>query len=141
MYAPNAISKDNIELTSNVTISFVKDENHATTADGATFQGTYAPKEYQDGDNWYGVTTAGQVMKAGTGAKVKGYRAYFTGISAPAAGAHISIAIDDDGGTTDLGFVKLIDENANDVYTLSGQKVKKGGKGIYIVNGRKVIIK
>ena len=141
VYAPNAISKDNIELTSNVTISFVKDENHATTADGATFQGTYAPKEYQDGDNWYGVTTAGQVMKAGTGAKVKGYRAYFTGISAPAAGAHISIAIDDDGGTTDLGFVKLIDENANDVYTLSGQKVKKGGKGIYIVNGRKVIIK
>ena len=80
-------------------------------------------------------------MKAGTGAAIKGYRAYFTGISAPATGAHISIVIDDEGGTTDLGFVKMVDPEAENVYTLSGQKVKKGSKGIYIVNGRKVVIK
>lgn len=141
VYVPTATSPANGFVIENIMVYNLaaKATNPAGTT--ACFQGTYAPKEYQDGDDWYGVTTAGQVMKAGTGAKVKGYRAYFTGISAPAAGAHISIAIDDDGGTTDLGFVKLIDENANDVYTLSGQKVKKGGKGIYIVNGRKVIIK
>ena len=112
---------------------------------GATFQGTYTTKTYNsendEANPWYGVTPAGKVMKASTGASVKGYHAYFTGISAP-AGARVSIVIDEgEGETTDLGFVKLVDENAKDIYTLSGQRVQKGRKGIYIVNGRKVVIK
>ena len=80
-------------------------------------------------------------MKAGTGAYVKGYRAYFTGISAPTPGARISFVIEDDGETTDLGFVRMVDPEAKDIFTLSGQKVEKARKGIYIVNGRKVVIK
>lgn len=116
----------------------------AAPINGATFQGTYVTKTYNaltdEASPWYGVTPAGKVMKAGTGAAIKGYRAYFTGVSAP-AGARISIVIEGDDETTDLSFVKMVDENATDVYTLSGQKVKKGNKGIYIVNGRKVVIK
>lgn len=112
----------------------------------AVFQGTYSTKTYNaltdEESPWYGVTPSGKVMKAGSEASVKGYRAYFTGISAPADGARISIVIDDEEGeTTDLGFVKMVDENAKDIYTLSGQRVQKGRKGIYIVNGRKVVIK
>lgn len=106
---------------------------------GAYFQGTYETKSYDALDpDWYGVTTDGQVLKAGTSAYVKGYRAYFTGISA--ATARI-ITIDDDGETTDLGFVKMVDPEAKEVYNLQGQRVEKGRKGIYIVNGRKVVIK
>ena len=116
----------------------------SSSNNGATFQGTYVTKTYNaltdEASPWYGVTPAGKVMKAGTGAAIKGYRAYFTGVSAP-AGARVSIVIEGDDETTDLGFVKMVDENATDVYTLSGQKVKKGNKGIYIVNGRKVVIK
>lgn len=111
---------------------------------GATFQGTYTPITAGNfTDNMYGVTSSGQVRPGdGVNANMKGYRAYFTGISAPSTpGARISIVFEDDGETTDLGFVKMVDPEATDVYTLSGQKVKKGGKGIYIVNGRKVVIK
>ena len=93
--------------------------------------------------NSYGLTTAGQIRKAGSGASIKGFRGYFTGISAPSSGdARITIVFEDEEGTTtDLGFVKMVDPEAEHVYTLSGQKVQKGKKGIYIVNGRKVVIK
>lgn len=105
------------------------------------FHGTWIPKTYQSGDEWYGVTSSGQVLQAGEGAYVKGYRAYFTGISAPTDRSRISIVLEGDGTTTDMGFVKMVDKDATDVYTLSGQKVQKAGKGLYIVNGRKVVIK
>lgn len=113
----------------------------STSKNGITFQGTYVRKDYVDGDDWYGVTSSGQVLQAGEGAYVKGYRAYFTGIPAPADGSRISIVLEGDGTTTDMGFVKMVDKDATDVYTLSGQKVQKAGKGLYIVNGRKVVIK
>ncbi len=113
----------------------------STSKNGITFQGTYVRKDYVDGDEWYGVTSSGQVLQAGEGAYVKGYRAYFTGISDPADGSRISIVLEGDGTTTDMGFVKMVDKDATDVYTLSGQKVQKAGKGLYIVNGRKVVIK
>ena len=113
----------------------------STSKNGITFQGTYVRKDYVDGDDWYGVTSSGQVLQAGEGAYVKGYRAYFTGIQPPTNGARVSIVLEGDDTTTDLGFVKMVDKDATDVYTLSGQKVQKAGKGLYIVNGRKVVIK
>ena len=105
------------------------------------FQGTYVRKDY-DGDNWYGVTPAGRIMKAGTGAYVKGYRAYFTGVSAPASGGDVKMfIIGGDDIPTDVGFVKMVDADAKEVYNLAGQRVQKARKGIYIVNGKKVVIK
>ena len=117
-----------------------------TEKGGATFQGTYVTKEYNEETDetspWYGVTPAGRIMKAGTDALVKGYRAYFTGVSAPDTGAEVKMFIIGGGDIpTDLGFVKMVDADATDVYNLAGQKVQKGRKGIYIVNGKKVVIK
>ena len=112
------------------------------TGTTATLQGTYVRKDYVENDDWYGVTFGGQIKKAGTGAYVKGFRAYFTGISAPTTGGNVKmIVLEGEDDTTDLGFTKMVDENAKDVYNLSGQRVQKGGKGIYIVNGKKVVIK
>lgn len=138
VYAPNA-PKTQSDIT--VNNKYVSYATHSASNGGATFQGTYATKSYQEGDDWYGVTSDGKVMQAGEGAYVKGYRAYFTGISAPVNGARPTIVLVDDGGLTDVGFVKMIDQEAKDVYTLSGQKVEKAGRGIYVVNGRKVVIK
>ena len=138
VYAPNATGEQSSLVLSSTSVTYAA--NPCTTIDGATFQGTYATKTYTSDDSWYGVTPAGKVMKAGTGASVKGYHAYFTGISAP-AGARISIVIEGDDETTDLGFVKMVDPEAQDVYNLKGQRVQKGSKGLYIVNGRKVVIK
>lgn len=115
-------------------------EAKGKTPDGSdvTFQGTYAPMAAGTLTGYYGVTGDGHIAKAGSGAYMKGYRAYFTGIDA----AEVRMMVlEDDGGETDLGFVKMVDDKAKDVYTLTGQKVHKGRKGIYIVNGKKVVIK
>ena len=112
---------------------------------GATFQGSYVTKTFNaetDVDApWFGVTSDGHIMKAGTGAFVRGYRAYLTGVSAPAGGSVKMFIIGGDDIPTDVGFVKMVDADAKEVYNLAGQKVQKGRKGIYIVNGKKVVIK
>lgn len=143
VYAPNAETHpDGVYLT-NIDIDSEEwtSSSIAQTKDDATFQGTYVPKAYADGeDPWYGLTPDGKIRKAGSGASVKAFHAYFTGISAPASGARL-IVIEDDGEATNLGFVQMVDPEAKGVYTLSGQKVESAGKGIYIVNGKKVVIK
>ncbi len=59
------------------------------------------------------------------------------------AGAKVNLVFDDedDGIATGMNFV--LPGNANDghVYNLGGQRVNNPGKGVYIVNGRKVVIK
>ena len=136
VYAPNAVTNnDGVELTANVSISYAT--SLATTKNDASFQGTYAPMSME---GKYGVTSSGQVMQGTATANIKGYRAYFTGINPPAGGARPTIVFEDDEDTQGLSAVMWM-ENTKDAYNLQGQKVEKGRKGIYIVNGRKVVIK
>ena len=70
--------------------------------------------------------------------KVQAYRAYLT---AEAAGARISISYGN-GDTTEIDAVKAADVEATGAYyNLAGQRVTKPGKGVYIVNGKKLIVK
>lgn len=71
---------------------------------------------------------------------MKGTRAFFR----PTGGAGVKAAgfsIDDE----ETGIINLVDGNVNvqtgDIYTLAGQKVQKAKKGVYIVNGKKVVLK
>lgn len=122
----------NIDITYSTNLGYNSSETN-----GVTFQGTYAPKDVGTLTGCYGVTSDGHIAKGGSGAYMKGYRAYFTGIT----DSEVKMMILEGDDETDLGFVKMVDENAKDVYTLTGQKVQKGRKGIYIVNGKKVVIK
>ncbi len=136
VYAPNATgSQTELNLTDEaVTYS----ASPSTTVDGATFHGTYAPMSME---GKYGVTSSGQVMQGTETADIKGYRAYFTGITPPAGGAaRPTIVFEDDKEAQGLSAVMWM-ENTKEAYNLQGQKVEKGRKGIYIVNGRKVVIK
>ena len=143
VYAPNGLTQatanpSGFTLSSNVTIAYSNGAaNRATSKDDITFQGTYAKVDAPNLAGKYGVTADGQIAKGGTGAYMKGYRAYFEGDLASAR----MMVIEDDGGTTDLGFVRMVDKDAKDVYNLQGQKVQKGRKGLYVVNGKKVVIK
>lgn len=139
VYVENAASSNFI--AENVNVGYAPNGASTVAKSTAKFKGTFAPVAAGDftGD-MYGVTSDGHIRPGdGVNAKLKGYRAYFTGVSAPVNGVKMMILEGDD--ETDLGFVKMVDENAKDVYTLTGQKVQKGRKGIYIVNGKKVVIK
>lgn len=81
-------------------------------------------------------------IKKSTGAqKLKGFRAYFTvdADSPVKAFFENDIFIDDEA----TGIVNLNDNlNKNEaIYNLAGQRVQKAQKGLYIVNGRKVVVK
>ena len=68
---------------------------------------------------------------------MKGFRAYFSG---SVVGARISVFDETTGITTVYGADKLFG-NDNRIYNLKGQHVENAKKGIYIVNGKKVVIK
>jgi hypothetical protein len=84
-----------------------------------------------DGQFWY-ATSSTKPMKA--------FRGYFDFVdvlaAAEDAGARINITFDD---ITAIKGIKTT--NGEEIYTLSGQRVKNAGKGVYIVNGKKVIKK
>ena len=109
-----------------------------TTKNGVTFQGTYAPIA---AGNWpdgaYGVTTAGKIAPGSTATSfMKGFRAYFTGVTAD---ARLSFEDDATGITTIIDAKEL--NNDGKVFNLNGQRIENAHKGLYIVNGRKVVVK
>lgn len=105
----------------------------------ATMYGTYVantivPEEnlfLNGGKFWYskGTTT---IKKA-----FRGYFEFKDPIAAyEEAPSRINITFDDI-----TGIKSLNTDNGEEIYTLSGQRVEKAGKGVYIVNGKKVIKK
>jgi hypothetical protein len=104
-----------------------------------TFLGTYvagtavpAKSLFLGDGKFYYATSSTKPMKA--------FRAYFEFedvlAAADEAGARIKITFDDITGIKDARTY-----NGEEIYTLSGQRVNKAGKGVYIVNGKKVIKK
>ena len=146
VYVPAAIT-DDIVLT-NITIAsgdasawYTRKTDSSNNA--AYFRGTYAPiaaggwTKNVDTDVIYGVTSAGKIQKAGASATMKGFRAYF---DLP-AGATARLAIYDDAtGITSILDAKELN-NDGKVYNLNGQRVENAHKGLYIVNGKKVVVK
>lgn len=143
VYVPAAIT-DDIALT-NITIASGDATAWYTYKSGAYFRGTYAPvaagawTKTSPDDIIYGVVGAtGRIQQAGDNATIKGFRAYF---DLPASAPAPSISFED--AATGIKTVITADElNRNgEVYNLNGQKVQNAHKGLYIVNGRKVVVK
>ena len=92
-----------------------------------------------DGSQW--ILSGGEIKRA-SGAKISAYRAYFTGVTLPATGKTSAVFVD--GETTKIGSINAngeINVENGAVYNLAGQRVAHPTKGLYIVNGKKVIIK
>lgn len=80
-----------------------------------------------------------------TGAKIRANRAYLnTAVDVTVLGAPSLSIVFDDGNITSIGeevSVKSMKANDGVYYNLSGQRVAQPTKGLYIINGRKVIFK
>ncbi|MCM1108715.1 MAG: calycin-like domain-containing protein [Clostridium sp.] len=110
-----------------------------------TFTGTYAAVTDMAGK--YGVANidgVDKITKGAAGSTVKGTRAYFT-----TSGADVqSVNLFFDGEATGIAGVEATKADTFDVYTLSGVQVRRSAqtleglaKGIYIVNGKKQVVK
>ena len=115
--------------------------NAGTSSNYKKFVGTYNPTTIPDG----GLYISDNKFKySGGNATLKAFRGYFdfrdklysyNTASAPA------ITFDFD-GTTGVGAVSgKVEEARDEVYNLHGQRVAHGTKGVYIQNGKKIIIK
>lgn len=139
VYVENAVSHPDGVVLTNVNFLYNAPRNVSKYYDGnyVYFNGTFAPVAAgSKTETWYGVTSDGEIRKAGSGASLDGFRAYFTGIP-ETANARINI---DDFEATGIGSMKIETKN-NAIYNLNGQKVNDTKKGIYVINGKKVVVK
>ena len=72
------------------------------------------------------------------GANIQGFRAYLP-YTAPAEGGALRMVFDD--VTTGIEGIEVNDGGKTAIYDLSGRRVSRMTKGLYIVNGKKVFIK
>ena len=124
--------------------------NNKTTGD-CQFVGSYAPLSINDANrNEILLLAAGNKLGyAKTDRTLGAFRAYFNipaNANAPAISSYeLNFGEDSDENTT--GIIEVNTNNTNltnkaeGVFDLQGRKVANPSKGLYIVNGRKVIIK
>lgn len=109
-----------------------------------SFVGTYIDLgQHAFTTNDYFFTTSGlsRVETNGTTMRLKGYRGYFQGLTANGAKS-IQTVFEDSGVATEI--LDIPTSTRNEVYDLQGRKIPENWrlqKGVYIVNGRKVIVK
>lgn len=133
--------KPNEDITDPVYSNVTLTSMHATFVNKGGdyyFTGTYGPYNLSTDKRHMFLTTDGKLAYPEDldHRQLKGMRAYIEMLNgAPAP----SMAIE--GDATGISEVRSMTEDGkNDIYDLQGRKVQNPGKGLYIVNGKKVII-
>ena len=128
----------------NVTLKKTEAQSTSITGNSYVYTsiGVYTRKDYAN-DTWYALTTNGQLRRAGTGAFLNPFRFYLSisdnaGNPYDAKSAYINLNIVDD--TTGINKVDATRANNDKVYDLQGRRVYKPVQGVYIVNGRKMVL-
>ena len=133
------IKENSVEVTDNELVGgFAKSEKN-TAKDVYTLQcpdknnveeyiGLYLFKGYTDPEN-----------QAGTKTYINGFRAWLE--LEPGQEAPVMFSFGRSQGTTSIDNAQLTIDNTAVIYDLTGRRVEKMEKGIYIVNGKKVVIK
>ena len=109
-----------------------------------TFVGTYTDlgqKAFTTNDYFFTTSGLSRVETNGIKMRLKGYRGYFQGLTANGA-KNIKTVFEESDVVTGILDVPTI--MRNDVYDLQGRKIPENWqrkKGVYIVNGRKMIVK
>ena len=106
----------------------------ATGSLGTTFVGVYAPR---NAENLYGINNAGKLQKGGASATISAFHAYLDEV--PVSAREITI---DDGEVTGIVNVKsLVPAEECVAFDLQGRQVAQPTRGLYIVNGKKIVVK
>ena len=104
----------------------------------AYFRGSYAPIAVPDMNGLWGITSEGRIAKGTAEASIDGFRAYFELPSTTTGAPLLSI---DGGPATRIHSIDNEQLTIDNAYDLSGRRVAQPSKGLYIINGKKVILK
>lgn len=148
------VVKSNSSTSSQVTFSLTdatlnKTESHSVTktsdkGSSFTFTGIYTKKFVQDGTGWYGLSGGkfSKQVNASSGNYLNPFRFYLTITGSAASKANIGgFNIADDNDPTGISNVNVETQKDNVIYDLQGRRVNNPTKGLYIVNGKKVLVK
>jgi hypothetical protein len=115
--------------------------NNSDESGGLTFKGNYTPSMsmtgnygvacVKDGDEW-----VWGFYKGGTNTYLNAFSSYFEGSITT---SRLSIIFDEE--TTNIGSALRSTTSNGNFYTLNGQRVIQPAKGLYIVNGKIMVIK
>ena len=79
------------------------------------------------------------IFKKSTGGTLAAGKAYLV---MPAGARELNVSFDEEGNTTGVADInRETITNNGDFFNLAGQRVAQPTKGLYIVNGKKVVIK
>jgi hypothetical protein len=117
-------------------VQIVADSEAMVEGKNFDFVGTYEPITVKAGDYFIG---NGAIYKSAGTTNMKAFRAY---IGVKTAGARVDHFFIDGNETTGIEGLEIVNSNNNGkIYNLNGQQVKTTQKGLYIMNGKKVVVK
>lgn len=119
-------------------VSITETEGSENEDNGYKFKGSFEPTTFSSNLSLYRFIASGNELQTPTGGTLKSLRCYF---EYPSVGGARSFTIDEEGETTGINAVNGEGFMVNGYYNLNGQRVAKPTKGLYIVNGKKVVIK
>ena len=130
-----SVSDKALDPATTVTNTVVKSADEKTTA---TFVGTFSPVELTSANENTYVVSSNTLYEVTSVVNVRAYRGYFT--VATTSGVKNFVLDFGNGETTNI---EALESETGDkvIYNLAGQRVQKAQKGIFIVNGKKVVIK
>ena len=108
--------------------------------------GTYEKMTAQELDGCYAINTSGAWSPIASGASLNPFRLYMTITSRNGSPVKVSqsamsrINIRVQGEDTETGIGEIVKEDAKaEIYDMTGRRLQNAHKGIYIINGKKVI--
>ena len=138
-YDPNISEDEKYQTVTFEGVTISTTLNDSETSNGLTFKGNYTAgmdMEGKYGMAWNNDESQWGFYKGGTNSKLNAYGAYFEG---SVAAARLDVIIDED--PTSIREINNIEARDNSCYDLQGRRVAQPTKGIYIVNGKKTILK
>ena len=137
-YATSTVELEDVNITAATpeTVTYRIDEKDYS------FSGTFNTKSFAE-TKWSTTRFVSNnlLMTPNSTDAMKGLRCYFT-LPAPDGARSFSLGFDEEGGTTGVADInRETITNNGDFFNLAGQRVAQPTKGLYIVNGKKVVIK
>ena len=134
--SPVVLEDVNITAATPETVTYTIDEKDYS------FSGTFNTKSFA-GTEWSTTRFVSNnlLMTPNSTDAMKGLRCYFT-LPAADGARSFSLGFDEEGNTTGVADInRETIANNGDFFNLAGQRVAQPTKGLYIVNGKKVVIK
>ena len=138
--AVSEFTMDGVDITPDEDEAYIEFDNGKTGSRRVVYSGFYGTYHAETPLDEYTVFLSGGKFWYSMGeTKMKGYRAYFSflDILTEVENASVKMFVDLGGEETGIGNVNVNDSSM--IYDLSGRRVSKTQKGVYIVNGKKVM--